>query len=143
MKRTILAVLVGLLLGAGTASAQYSYGQPPYPYPYPSGPTYGNKPYPAPGYNPNVAGTTWEKAAYNGEVSGGRSPCPPGGGNGGGQQQFGQRGVLGPWYLYWPYEAHFFTPAHPQFPYWPSPQTLYGPQTDAVPPIYARPSYGK
>ncbi len=25
---------------------------------------------------------------------------------------------LGPWYQYWPYEAHFQHPAMPQFPYW-------------------------
>jgi len=31
---------------------------------------------------------------------------------------------LGPWYLYWPYEGHFQTPALPQYPYWPMGQTL-------------------
>jgi hypothetical protein len=31
---------------------------------------------------------------------------------------------LGPWYLYWPYEAHFQTPAMPEYPYWGAPQTL-------------------
>ena len=25
---------------------------------------------------------------------------------------------LGPWYQYWPYEAHFQTPAMPMYPYW-------------------------
>jgi hypothetical protein len=25
---------------------------------------------------------------------------------------------LGPWYQYWPYEAHFQQPALPQYPYW-------------------------
>jgi hypothetical protein len=25
---------------------------------------------------------------------------------------------LGPWYQYWPYEAHFQQPAIPQYPYW-------------------------
>jgi hypothetical protein len=30
---------------------------------------------------------------------------------------------LGPWYQYFPYEAHFQQPAMPQFPYW-VPQTL-------------------
>jgi hypothetical protein len=34
--------------------------------------------------------------------------------------------TLGPWYQYWPYEAHFMTPALPQYPYWPGPQTLPG-----------------
>jgi hypothetical protein len=30
----------------------------------------------------------------------------------------------GPWYLYWPLEAHFQTPALPQYPNWPSPMGL-------------------
>ena len=30
----------------------------------------------------------------------------------------------GPWYLYWPLEAHFQTPANPAYPYWPAPMTL-------------------
>jgi hypothetical protein len=42
--------------------------------------------------------------------------CGPGGGGGG--------ALAGPWYLYWPMEAHFQTPALPQYPYWPSPQSL-------------------
>jgi hypothetical protein len=51
-------------------------------------------------------------------------------------------GVLGPWYLYWPYEAHFVTPAHPQFPYWPSNQVLPGGAPVAVQPsANAAPSY--
>jgi hypothetical protein len=33
-----------------------------------------------------------------------------------------------PWYSYWPYEAHFQTPAHPEFPFWPRPMTAYPPQ---------------
>jgi hypothetical protein len=32
----------------------------------------------------------------------------------------------GPWYSYWPYEAHFINPAPTGYPYWPSPQTLPG-----------------
>src|SRR6202021_728069 len=28
---------------------------------------------------------------------------------------------LGPWYNYWPLEAHFQTPALPYYPYWPAP----------------------
>lgn len=31
---------------------------------------------------------------------------------------------LGPWYLYWPMEAHFVVPAPTGYPYWPGPQTL-------------------
>lgn len=40
---------------------------------------------------------------------------------------------LGPWYSYWPYEAHFQTPAYPQFPYWPAPMT------SGIPAGYANP----
>ena len=35
---------------------------------------------------------------------------------------------VGPWYLYWPLEAHFQTPASPQYPYWAAPMTLPLPQ---------------
>ena len=35
-----------------------------------------------------------------------------------------QVGQLGPWYLYWPLEAHFQTPAPTGYPYWPSPMGL-------------------
>lgn len=114
MKRTILAVLAGVLLASGTASAQYQHG-----------------------YNP--AGNNWQAAGANGLRSAGGQPCPPGGQN----QSMGRPGVLGPWYLYFPYEAHFAVPAHPQYPYWPSPQTLGGGRTDFVPPVYAVPSYWK
>ena len=31
----------------------------------------------------------------------------------------GGGGTLAPWYTYWPYCAHFQTPAVPNFPYWP------------------------
>jgi hypothetical protein len=81
---------------------------------------------------PYAPGCNWNQAAANGTRAAG---APAG--------QGGQPGVLGPWYLYWPLEAHFITPAHPQFPYWPSPQTLHGGQPDAVPPMYAIPSYWK
>ena len=30
-------------------------------------------------------------------------------------------GANGPWYTYWPLEAHFQTPAPTGYPYWPSP----------------------
>jgi hypothetical protein len=30
----------------------------------------------------------------------------------------------GPWYLYWPLEAHFVAPAPTGYPYWPGPQVL-------------------
>lgn len=36
---------------------------------------------------------------------------------------------VGPWYLYWPLEAHFQTPASQQYPYWPAPMTLPLPQS--------------
>lgn len=32
----------------------------------------------------------------------------------------------GPWYLYWPLEAHFVAPAPTGYPYWPGPQVLPG-----------------
>lgn len=31
---------------------------------------------------------------------------------------------LGPWYNYWPLEAHFQVPAMPEYPYWGAPQTM-------------------
>jgi hypothetical protein len=31
---------------------------------------------------------------------------------------------LGPWYNFWPMEAHFQTPAIPYYPYWPAAQAL-------------------
>ena len=40
---------------------------------------------------------------------------------------------LGPWYNYWPMEAHYQTPAMPHYPYWPSPMTLPG--GAGVPPV--------
>jgi hypothetical protein len=40
--------------------------------------------------------------------------CPPCGGKCCGPAQ------AMPWYLYWPYEAHFQTPAFPEWPYWPT-----------------------
>jgi hypothetical protein len=47
---------------------------------------------------------------------------------------------LGPWYLYWPMEAHFVTPAPIGYPYWPNPMTLPsmalgGPGSPATPPV--------
>src|SRR5215469_15761379 len=30
----------------------------------------------------------------------------------------------GPWYLYWPLEAHFVAPAPTGYPYWPAPQGI-------------------
>ena len=38
----------------------------------------------------------------------------------------GQFGQLGPWYQYWPMEAHFQTPAATGYPFWPAPMTLPG-----------------
>jgi hypothetical protein len=40
---------------------------------------------------------------------------------------------LGPWYQYFPYEAHFQSAAPIGFPYWPSPQTLPPPPPAAYP----------
>jgi hypothetical protein len=39
-------------------------------------------------------------------------------------QENGWGCALGPWYNYWPLEAHFQTPALPQYPFWPAPQAL-------------------
>ena len=36
----------------------------------------------------------------------------------------GPAAQLGPWYLYYPLEAEFKTPAPVGYPYWPSPMTL-------------------
>jgi hypothetical protein len=40
---------------------------------------------------------------------------------------------LGPWYQYWPLEAHFQTPAMPCYPTWPSPMGLPPSNTGVVP----------
>jgi hypothetical protein len=39
-------------------------------------------------------------------------------------QQNGWGCALGPWYNYWPLEAHFQTPALPCYPFWPAGQAL-------------------
>src|SRR5262245_34166400 len=44
----------------------------------------------------------------------------PGSGKGSGNQP----PPLGPWYNYWPLEAHFQVPAMPEYPYFSAPQTL-------------------
>ena len=59
--------------------------------------------------------------------------CPPGSGPGGGVQ-------LGPWYNYWPLEAHFITPAPTGYPYWPQPQAL--PPNPVLPPPQPNPKPG-
>ena len=55
----------------------------------------------------------------------------------------------GPWYLYWPMEAHFQTPAPTGYPYWPSPMTLPPPAATGapapgnfMPASYQAPAYG-
>jgi hypothetical protein len=49
----------------------------------------------------------------------------------------------GPWYLYWPLEAHFVAPAPTGYPYWPGPQVLpkmsIGGPAVPPPPVYAPP----
>src|SRR4051812_43602810 len=65
--------------------------------------------------------------------------CPGGGGPCGGVG--GGGGQLGPWYSYWPLDAHFQTPALPQYPYWPSPQDLYQGPSGGPPAAYGVP-YG-
>jgi hypothetical protein len=63
-------------------------------------------------FNGNAYGQ-WGRGAppggYGGGPGGGPAPTPT---------------VLGPWYNYWPLEAHFQVPAMPQYPYWPAPMTL-------------------
>src|SRR6516164_6509402 len=34
--------------------------------------------------------------------------------------------TLGPWYQYWPYSAHFATPAPTGYPFWPNPMSASG-----------------
>jgi hypothetical protein len=47
----------------------------------------------------------------------------PGCGAGGGGISFGTGGLqAGPWYSYWPYEAHFQVPAPQPYPFYPPPQ---------------------
>src|SRR5262245_47303303 len=90
MKRILALAVLGLAFAVGSASAN-GWGVPP-----------GN-------------------IALNGRAGVGWGP--PGGGYGGyGGGYGGYGGVqpyqLGPWYQYWPYEAHFQYPALPQYPYW-------------------------
>ncbi|HVS36554.1 MAG TPA: hypothetical protein VMS17_13400 [Gemmataceae bacterium] len=61
-------------------------------------------------------GINWCYSLHAGCGGGCPSGCCPGGGGGVGQ--------YGPWYLYWPMEAHFQTPAPTGYPYWPAPLTL-------------------
>ncbi len=52
---------------------------------------------------------------------------------------------LGPWYNYWPLEAHFQTPAPPAYPYWPqsgpemptAPSQITGIPPGAIPNVMA------
>jgi hypothetical protein len=61
-----------------------------------------------------------------------------GGGYGGGGAP------LGPWYSYWPMEAHFQTPAPTGYPFWPSPMASSLGAPPVVQPVgynFAPPSY--
>jgi hypothetical protein len=70
-----------------------------------------------PAYRLDVGGKFWCKL-YNPCCNGPCPQCgPPASCNG---------PQLGPWYNYWPLEAHFQVPAMPHYPYWPSPMTLPG-----------------
>ncbi len=40
--------------------------------------------------------------------------------------------LAGPWYLYWPYDAHFQTQAPMPFPYWPTAHTAPAASVQAV-----------
>jgi hypothetical protein len=46
---------------------------------------------------------------------------------------------LGPWYHYWPLEAHFVTPAPTGYPYWPPPQAPMPPANPLLPPPQPKP----
>jgi hypothetical protein len=48
----------------------------------------------------------------------------------------------GPWYTYWPLEAHFQVPAPAPFPYWPGPMTssAFSPQHGGGGQAYAPPT---
>src|SRR5262245_45382739 len=114
MTRNLALAAVGLALAAGSAAANG-----PYPYPY-GQPHHGGgfSPQLPPGYVALNAGTTlsW---GHPGQGSG----QPSGGLFGWGRSRGPYQ--LGPWYQYWPYEAHFQVPAVPQYPYWGA-QTLPG-----------------
>jgi hypothetical protein len=93
--------------GSDSCSGSYSYGT-----------TIG-----IPAMRFDFGGRLWYKFACGGgyccsPCGGGASGVYGGGGGGCGGPQ------LGPWYNYWPLEAHFQVPAIPQYPYWPAPQTL-------------------
>lgn len=68
-----------------------------------------------------------------GPCSGFAGPGACGGGCGGGGV-----GNLNAWYTYWPYEAHFQTPAPVGFPYWP---TMSPYDADAASHAPAAPAY--
>jgi len=65
-----------------------------------------------------VPGMLFSFRSFNPCCNYGNGFAPCGGASGGGLQQ------LGPWYLYWPLEAHFQTPAPTGYPYWPSAMSL-------------------
>lgn len=47
----------------------------------------------------------------------------------------------GPWYLYWPLEAHFVAPAPTGYPYWPPPQVSPKLPAPAIPqPVFGVPN---
>jgi hypothetical protein len=55
----------------------------------------------------------------------GCSSCAGGGGYGGGHGDMSCTwGAGAPWYLFWPYDAHFRMPAPTGYPFWPAPQTI-------------------
>lgn len=115
MNRHLGLAVFGLALLAGQASANgfgYPYGYNPYGCPPPC--RWGI----VPGYI-RIQGSlrlSWGPLGF------GRLNGPGGYGYGPGGVGFGPDGVapyqLGPWYQYWPYEAHFQTPALPMYPYW-------------------------
>jgi hypothetical protein len=56
-------------------------------------------------------------------------------------RQNGWGAQLGPWYSYWPLDAHYQTPALPAYPFWPAPQAVVpGGTTSAIPAPYCPPA---
>lgn len=104
MTRHLGLAVIGLALLAGQASANgFGYGAP-------SGPCCG--PW---GILPGYIRLNGSLSLSWGTIGAGRlGGGYPGGGYAGGVAPY----QLGPWYQYWPYEAHFQTPALPMYPYW-------------------------
>ena len=74
------------------------------------------------GFNVGV-GVSFRANCWNG-----CGPCGPGCGPG--------CAPLAPWYLYWPMDAHFQTPAPMSYPFWPAPMSPPGAAPTLQPACY-------